>query len=340
MQFPYNYNALNKNTFELNKFSLIPIRFEHRNEILLWRNEQLYHLRQKKKLNVNEQEIYFQNEIKPLFKLKNPNQILFSFLFENNLVGYGGLVHINWEKKNAELSFLIKTELDKKYFKKYWGIYISLIEKVAFEECGLKSIYTYSFELRPKLYEVLRENNFLLKKTIKNAKQFKGKHINALIHEKLNLELFFRHVSLKDMKFIYELNNGKTARENSLSDKEITIKEHETWFKKNLQNKDLIFYIFYTKNKSGEEKPIGSVRLSKIKQFLKISIVVSPLERGNGFGKRMVSMIINQHPSSLFIAEVLKKNIASRKIFKANLFEFKKEIQRNNKKIIIYSRNA
>ena len=42
------------------------------------------------------------------FKLQRPSQMLFSFYNQNKLIGYGGLVHINWIHKNAEISFLLK----------------------------------------------------------------------------------------------------------------------------------------------------------------------------------------------------------------------------------------
>lgn len=334
MEFPDNYYALNKNKYKLNKFSLIPIRYEHRNEILLWRNEQLYHLRQNKKLNVNEQEIYFNNEIRPLFKTKNPSQILFSFLCENNLVGYGGLVHINWLKKNAELSFLIKTKIENKYFRKYWDIYISLIEKVAFNECGLRSIYTYSFNLRPDLYKVLKEKKFIHTKTIKNAKRVNNKKIDALIHEKWDKVLLKRKVQAEDINILFQWNNDEITRNNSLSKKKITWVNHKKWFFNILKNEKSIFFIFYIND------PVGSVRLDKINDFFKISFVVSPSFRGMGYGKRMINQIINEYQNISFIAEVLENNIASQKIFLDNEFLVQKKVKKNNEKIISYVKHV
>ena len=43
--------------------------------------------------------------VKKQFKEKQPNQLLFSFIENNLLIGYGGLVHIDWTNKNAEISF-------------------------------------------------------------------------------------------------------------------------------------------------------------------------------------------------------------------------------------------
>ena len=66
-----------------------------------------------KKLTVEDQDAYFENIISTLFDQEQPKQILFSFLKDNKFIGYGGLVHINWIDKNAEISFLMNTEEEK-----------------------------------------------------------------------------------------------------------------------------------------------------------------------------------------------------------------------------------
>ena len=74
------YKALMKQIFTLGNFSLVPIRIEDRYDIMKWRNEQIYHLRQSKPLNVENQDAYFKNVISKLFDVEQPDQILFSFL--------------------------------------------------------------------------------------------------------------------------------------------------------------------------------------------------------------------------------------------------------------------
>ena len=73
-----SYKVLNKQLFSIDNYSIIPIRYEDRLSILKWRNEQLYHLRQEKKLTKNDQENYFNNIVNKLFDQDRPNQILFS----------------------------------------------------------------------------------------------------------------------------------------------------------------------------------------------------------------------------------------------------------------------
>ncbi|MBK8827806.1 MAG: GNAT family N-acetyltransferase, partial [Saprospiraceae bacterium] len=81
-----------------------------------WRNEQMYHLRQSKLLTVDDQERYFTNVVAHLFDKEQPDQILFSYIEGDVCIGYGGLVHINWIDKNAELSFIMDTKLESNHF--------------------------------------------------------------------------------------------------------------------------------------------------------------------------------------------------------------------------------
>ena len=105
-----------------------------------WRNEQIFHLRQKKELTINDQDIYFTNVINLLFDETMPTQLLFSFMNEKVCIGYGGLVHINWSDRNAEISFIMNTHLEKTDFEKNWNIFLSLIEEVAFDELNFHKI--------------------------------------------------------------------------------------------------------------------------------------------------------------------------------------------------------
>src|SRR5690554_1619401 len=118
MKFPEKYSALKKCTFSAGNYSIVPIRYEDRYEIMKWRNEQIYHLRQKEPLTKEQQDRYFSETVGSLFTQVKPNQILFSYLKGDECVGYGGLVHINWTDRNAEISFIMQTELEEEEFEK------------------------------------------------------------------------------------------------------------------------------------------------------------------------------------------------------------------------------
>jgi signal-transduction protein with cAMP-binding, CBS, and nucleotidyltransferase domain len=110
-----NYKCLSVSKFESNGFHIEALRNEDQYEIMDIRNQQIYHLRQLEPLTKEQQENYFATIVAGLFEQEKPNQLLFSFFENGNFIGYGGLVHINWVDKNAEISFVMKTELEKNY---------------------------------------------------------------------------------------------------------------------------------------------------------------------------------------------------------------------------------
>lgn len=185
MEFPKIYKALDKNSFSKDGFSIVPIRFEDRFKIMKWRNEQMYHCRQSSLLTKQDQENYFKNVIANLFDKENPDQILFSYLKGSELIGYGGLVHINWIDKNAEISFLMNTELEKNEFKIHWGIYLDLIEQVAFKDLDLHKLFVYAFDLRPHLYEAIEAKSFIKEAILKEHCFYKDQFIDVVIHSKI-----------------------------------------------------------------------------------------------------------------------------------------------------------
>lgn len=186
MMFPLRYSCLQNNVYSNCEFKIVPIRFEDRVDIMNWRNEQMYHLRQAEPLTIENQNYYYNTTVSSLFSQERPNQILFSFLKNDELIGYGGLVHINWIDKNAEISFIMKTELEDDYFSLYWSSFLDLIETVAFQDLTFHKIYVYAFDLRPDLYLMLKANKYFKDAVLKDHCYFNDKFIDVVIHSKIN----------------------------------------------------------------------------------------------------------------------------------------------------------
>ncbi len=186
MKFPLKYDCLRTNVYENLEFKIVPIRFQDRLDIMNWRNEQMYHLRQSEPLNEEKQDKYFNTNISSLFHQEKPSQLLFSFLKNNKLIGYGGLVHINWIDKNAEISFIMDTKLEKEHFEFYWIQYLNLIEKVAFNELRFHKVFTFAFDLRQHLYSVFSLAGFKKEARLKDHCCFQDKFIDVVIHSKIN----------------------------------------------------------------------------------------------------------------------------------------------------------
>jgi RimJ/RimL family protein N-acetyltransferase len=181
-----SYNVLNNQIFSSDLYSIVPIRYEDRMAILKWRNEQVYHLRQDKPLTESDQENYFNTVINKLFVQEKPNQLLFSYIKDGICVGYGGLVHINWIDKNAEISFVMDTKLEKEYFSKHWKIFLKLIEQVAFIELNFHKVFTFAFDLRSHLYAPIEDSGFVKEATLKEHCFFNRTYKDVIIHSKFN----------------------------------------------------------------------------------------------------------------------------------------------------------
>jgi len=184
-----SYKALNNQEYSFKGHSIVPIRDQDKFDIMNWRNEQIHHLRQTEKLNEKLQNKYFKEVVSPLFKNEYPPQILFSFIKNNNCIGYGGLVHINWIDKNAEISFIMNTKLEKDNFISNWSVFLILIQKIAFDELKLNKIYTYAIDLRPKLYTALEFSGFKQETVLKKHCLIKNNFFDVVIHSKFNKNL-------------------------------------------------------------------------------------------------------------------------------------------------------
>lgn len=186
MAFPKKYKCLDSSQRKKELYNLVPIRREDRMNIMKWRNEQIYHLRQNKPLTEEDQNYYFDHVIAKLFNQEQPNQILFSYLEDEKCIGYGGLVHINWIDRNAEISFVMDTKLENLHFHFHWQTFLGLLEQVAFEELGLHKIYIYAFDLRPRLYEAAEAVGFDKDAVLKEHCFFEGEFKDVVIHSKWN----------------------------------------------------------------------------------------------------------------------------------------------------------
>lgn len=185
-----SYKVLNQQVFSNGEYSIVPIRMEDRYHIMQWRNEQMYHLRQNQPLTKEAQDEYFQNVIAKLFDQEKPQQILFSYLQGDKCIGYGGLVHINWVDKNAEVSFLTDSNFEIAEVQFHLDNFLPLIETVAKIQLRLHKVYTYAYDIRPFIYVTLENNNYFKEATLIQHCYFEGKFINVVIHSNIFTEAY------------------------------------------------------------------------------------------------------------------------------------------------------
>lgn len=177
-----SYVCLKQQEQHFGGYSIVPLRYEDRFLIMKWRNEQIYHLRQARPLTEDDQQRYFDNVVSKLYDNPKPEQILFSYLKDGACIGYGGLVHINWIDRNAEISFIMDTSLEAAHFAEHWSNYLTMLKEVAFTELNLHKIYTYAFDLRPHLYTMLEANGYTREATLKEHCLFNGVYKDVVLH--------------------------------------------------------------------------------------------------------------------------------------------------------------
>ena len=171
-------------------YQLTSVRMEDAAPIMKWRNEQISALRQTSPLSETEQNTYFQDVVKPSFSQKQPNIVLLRFTYENNLIGYGGLVHINWTSMKAEVSFLLETERGKDTFQygRDCSIFLNLLMRCAFDNVGLNKIYTHSYSHRGFHVNSIEASGFRREGVLRQDEKVDGQWVDAVIASCLKSE--------------------------------------------------------------------------------------------------------------------------------------------------------
>jgi RimJ/RimL family protein N-acetyltransferase len=335
------YKCLDKNIFSNGDYSLIPIRDEDKYAILNWRNSQLDILRQQNPLTEEQQENYFKTTVSGLFDQEKPEQILWSFLVNGQLIGYGGLVHINWTNKTAEISFLTETSRNqsKDIFISDWINYLSLVKKIASEILNFNSIFTYAYDIRPNLYIALENSGFKETKRIKNFIEINNQLKDVVIHTFNIKHLKMRIAELSDVDLYFEWANDSLVRQNSFSSEEINYQQHVNWFTNKLNSSDCFFYLFF----NSQNSPVGQIRIDKSNNEKIIGISIDKNFRGKSYGLEMLNMACNHYlskfPSEEIIAYIKENNLASINQFSKAGFIFTGRITINGHQSMRYKKS-
>lgn len=335
MIFPGSYKILNRKQVDFREYSLVPIRLEDRFDIMKWRNEQIYHLRQSEPLTAEKQNDYFENVISKLFEQDKPTQLLFSYLENGICIGYGGLVHINWADKNAEISFIMDTSREKNEFQKHWGIYLELLEQIAFDELKLHKLHTYAFDLRPHLYEAIEAKGYSKEAVLKEHCLFIETYKDVVIHSKINQYVAIRDINITDKEITFDWANDKITRENSFNSQSITFEEHSTWFERKLNDKNATYYICEVNN-----KPASIVRFDKSEKQVVIGITIAPDFRGKKLATQFLQKTCKKYTKDTnenkIYAYIKNENKASIKSFEKAGFIFNRTIEISNSVALEY----
>jgi RimJ/RimL family protein N-acetyltransferase len=147
------------------------------------------------------------------------------------------------------------------------------------------------------------------------------------------MELLIREVTIQDSDLLLAWRNEAEVRKFSHQQKVISRQEHSEWFNNRLKHLPLQpFWMF-----ENDEEAVGFVRFDfdSIQNHFEISITINSLLRGKGFGKRILSLSIENcislNSGIDLYAEAHQDNKASQLLFLNCGF---KEIESHNEFLI------
>jgi len=131
------------------------------------------------------------------------------------------------------------------------------------------------------------------------------------------MKINIKKASLKDSNLLFQLRNEKEARKNSLNTNLLNLKDHNSWIKKKMRDKNNIFLIA---RKNSEA--FGIIRYDLNNMIAHISINIAKKFRNLGYGSIALKNSEKFLKESLIIiAEVKKGNKGSLNFFKKNKYK-------------------
>lgn len=178
------YKCLNNQNTHNANYSISPIQDSEIEKIRIWRNQQMKVLRQKKIISPEDQKRYFENFVWPEYLKKKPIQVLLSLNKNGSLIGYGGLVYVDWNNLSSEVSFLLSTERmsDFSLYGEDFKNFLELIKKLAKKQMGLKFLTSETYEFRRDHIKILENSSFKLQHVEEKSISMGNKKYDSYFH--------------------------------------------------------------------------------------------------------------------------------------------------------------
>lgn len=159
---PSSYACMPRHRVARGAFSVRAVSPEDIEPIRLWRNAQMDVLRQTQPISPDEQVAYYAQQIWPTLALPQPPNILLAYEESGRRIGYGGLVHIAWPHRRAEVSFLLDpTQLSSRArFDRLFETFLLLMQELAFEDLNLRRLCTETYAFRTEHIDMLEKCGF------------------------------------------------------------------------------------------------------------------------------------------------------------------------------------
>jgi RimJ/RimL family protein N-acetyltransferase len=181
---PKSYLCMPRPKLEYGSFSVEAVQPQHIESIRQWRNAQMDILRQTSEITREQQEAYFREHIWSDMLSPQPKNLLLAYMENGNPIGYGGLVHIAWEHRRAEVSFLLETSLasENEKYRLYFSNFIYLIKVLAFQCLNMQKIFTETYANRNFHISVLEENHFYREGVLRHHVWIGNQPVDSIIN--------------------------------------------------------------------------------------------------------------------------------------------------------------
>ena len=180
------YAVLADKQYSYLSYAVVPIRREDMPLIKEWRNAQIDVLRQARPLTDEDQRRYYEEAVLPTFSQTEPRMLLFSYLLDGRLIGYGGLTNLDWVNRRAEISFLLETsrtgERNRIQYEADFSAFLTLMKRIAFGELKLNRLFTETYDIRPWHVAVLEKNGFRPEGRMRQHVRIRGEYVDSLLH--------------------------------------------------------------------------------------------------------------------------------------------------------------
>ena len=178
------YKVLKSQVIKMGGYSILPVQRSHIESIRVWRNEQMQVLRQSHHIEKQEQEAYFTQKIWSQTESDEPSELLLSFFLNDLHIGYGGLVHISWGNRRAEVSFLSATTRanDASLYPDDFIAFLKIIKIMAAQQLNLNKLSSETYEFRQSHIKLLESVGFVKEGVLRQHTFLQGKPIDSILH--------------------------------------------------------------------------------------------------------------------------------------------------------------
>lgn len=166
------------------RYAVRAVEPAHIEAIRLWRNAQIDVLRQAAPITPQQQLDYYARAIWPAKTAAEPCDILLIYLEDEKPIGYGGLVHIAWAYRRAEVSFLLDPDVqrDDQVLAALFAQFLKLMKELAFRDLGLMRLHTETYAMRHVHIATLEACGFQREGCLRHHVIVDGCPTDALLH--------------------------------------------------------------------------------------------------------------------------------------------------------------